>query len=136
VLGEAMKIKLEKQQKLRASIVSVTCGVCKKTAKEFGQLFIRMSYTEKIHSFICRKCLEKLNIKDSYLEDVFSAVVREGIKQKLDITEARHAAYDLEGQNMSFNRLYSEKKHDKHSKQAGSSKRRVRRSAKRTGKSD
>ena len=66
-----MKIKIEQQQKLKASLVTVTCGVCKKTVKEFGQLIIKMSYYEKINSFICRKCLNKLNIKQCGHDDVF-----------------------------------------------------------------
>jgi hypothetical protein len=109
-----MKIKLEKKQTIKASIVSVTCGICRKTVKEFGRLVIRMGYQEKIDSFICRKCLIKLNIKENYLDDVFSAVVREGDKQKLDITETRNAAWELGGTNIrAYNRYYSEEKHVK-----------------------
>jgi len=131
-----MKIKIEKQQKLRASLVTVTCGVCKKTVKEFGQLIIKMSYYEKINSFICRKCLNKLNIKQCGHDDVFSAVVKEGIKQKLDIDESREAAWGIGGTAIHiFNRYYSEAKNDKHRKQEKQPQRRVRRSAKRVRKS-
>lgn len=109
-----MKVKLEKKQTLRASLVSVTCGICKKTVKEFGRLAIKMSYSEKINSFICRKCLTMLNIRECGMEDVFSAVVKEGIKHKIDIEESRTAAFELDGKALhTYNRYYSEAKHGK-----------------------